>query len=156
MTGEAWWATVHGVAKSWTRLSDFTFIVTHQKGESPGKEAPSFPRPPFALSVPLSAGGRRGPLWGGGVAARGGGGHAVPGPVTRQCPSSPSSGPSIFVGFRGNDQAHNRKGSPVQLWCLWLLLWTGWQRNPQGRNGLVRPPPALPPLPTGGPGWGGS
>ena len=21
----AWWATVHGVAKSWTRLSDFTF-----------------------------------------------------------------------------------------------------------------------------------
>ena len=25
MDGEAWWATVHGVAKSWTRLSDFTF-----------------------------------------------------------------------------------------------------------------------------------
>ena len=24
MDGEAWWATVHGVAKSWTRLSDFT------------------------------------------------------------------------------------------------------------------------------------
>ena len=23
--GGAWWATVHGVAKSWTRLSDFTF-----------------------------------------------------------------------------------------------------------------------------------
>ena len=22
----AWWATVHGVAKSWTRLSDFTFL----------------------------------------------------------------------------------------------------------------------------------
>ena len=22
----AWWATVHGVAKSWTRLSDFTFF----------------------------------------------------------------------------------------------------------------------------------
>ena len=21
----AWWAAVHGVAKSWTRLSDFTF-----------------------------------------------------------------------------------------------------------------------------------
>ena len=21
----AWWATVHGVAKSWTQLSDFTF-----------------------------------------------------------------------------------------------------------------------------------
>ena len=23
--GGAWWATVHGVTKSWTRLSDFTF-----------------------------------------------------------------------------------------------------------------------------------
>ena len=27
MDGEAWWATVHGVAKSWTRLSDFTFFL---------------------------------------------------------------------------------------------------------------------------------
>ena len=26
MDGGAWWAAVHGVAKSWTRLSDFTFI----------------------------------------------------------------------------------------------------------------------------------
>ena len=25
MDGEAWWATVHGVTKSRTRLSDFTF-----------------------------------------------------------------------------------------------------------------------------------
>ena len=25
MDGGAWWAIVHGVAKSWTRLSDFTF-----------------------------------------------------------------------------------------------------------------------------------
>ena len=25
MDGGAWWATVHGVAKSWTRLSGFTF-----------------------------------------------------------------------------------------------------------------------------------
>ena len=25
MDGGAWWATVHGVAKSWTRLSDFPF-----------------------------------------------------------------------------------------------------------------------------------
>ena len=25
MDGGAWWATVHGVVKSWTRLSDFTF-----------------------------------------------------------------------------------------------------------------------------------
>ena len=28
MDGGAWWATVHGVAKSWTRLSDFTHIHT--------------------------------------------------------------------------------------------------------------------------------
>ena len=28
MDQEAWWATVHGVTKSWTRLSDFTH--THQ------------------------------------------------------------------------------------------------------------------------------
>ena len=26
MGREAWWATVHGVTKSWTRQSDFTFI----------------------------------------------------------------------------------------------------------------------------------
>ena len=26
MEGGSWWATVHGVAKSWTRLSDFTFF----------------------------------------------------------------------------------------------------------------------------------
>ena len=25
MDGGAWWAAVHGVATSWTRLSDFTF-----------------------------------------------------------------------------------------------------------------------------------
>ena len=28
MDGEAWWATVHGVAKSQTRLSDFTFFLS--------------------------------------------------------------------------------------------------------------------------------
>ena len=27
MDGGAWWATVHGVAKSWMRLSDFTFTL---------------------------------------------------------------------------------------------------------------------------------
>ena len=25
MDGGAWWAAVHGVAKSWTQMSDFTF-----------------------------------------------------------------------------------------------------------------------------------
>ena len=29
MDGGAWWAAVHGVAKSWTRLSDFTFTFMH-------------------------------------------------------------------------------------------------------------------------------
>ena len=29
MDGGAWWATVHGVAKSQTRLSDFTFTFLH-------------------------------------------------------------------------------------------------------------------------------
>ena len=33
MDGEAWWATVHGVAKSRTRLSDFTFTFTFLPGE---------------------------------------------------------------------------------------------------------------------------
>ena len=27
MDGGAWWAAVHGVARSWTRLSDFPFPV---------------------------------------------------------------------------------------------------------------------------------
>ena len=29
MEGAAWWAAVHGVAKSQTRLSDFTFTFMH-------------------------------------------------------------------------------------------------------------------------------
>ena len=28
MDGGAWWATIHGIAKSQTRLSDFTFTFT--------------------------------------------------------------------------------------------------------------------------------
>ena len=28
MDGGAWWATVHGVAKSWTRLSNFRFFLS--------------------------------------------------------------------------------------------------------------------------------
>ena len=28
MDGGAWWATVHGVTKGWTRLRDFTFTFT--------------------------------------------------------------------------------------------------------------------------------
>ena len=33
MDGVAWWATVHGVAKSRTRLSDLTFTFTFNKTE---------------------------------------------------------------------------------------------------------------------------
>ena len=53
MDGGAWWAAVHGVAKSWTRLSDFTFpfhlhalekeMATHSSvlaGRAPGTEEP--------------------------------------------------------------------------------------------------------------------
>ena len=29
MDGGAWWAAVHGVPRSWTRLSDFTFTFMH-------------------------------------------------------------------------------------------------------------------------------
>ena len=32
MDGGAWWATVHGFAKSWTQLSNFTFTFCHTKG----------------------------------------------------------------------------------------------------------------------------
>ena len=48
MDGGAWWAAVHGVAKSWTRLSDFTFTHWRRKwqptpvflpGESQGRGA---------------------------------------------------------------------------------------------------------------------
>ena len=32
MDGGAWWAAVHGVARSWTRLSDFTFTLCTGEG----------------------------------------------------------------------------------------------------------------------------
>ena len=35
----AWWATVHGVAKTWTRLSDFTFTSFHHYNRNPKEEA---------------------------------------------------------------------------------------------------------------------
>ena len=46
MDGGAWWAAVHGVTRSWTRLSDFTFVHWRRKwqptpvvlpGESQGR-----------------------------------------------------------------------------------------------------------------------
>ena len=33
------WATVHGVAKSWTRLRDFTFTFLHHYNTNPKEEA---------------------------------------------------------------------------------------------------------------------
>ena len=39
MDGGAWWAAVHGVAKSWTRLSDFTFTFHQGTVHQVNKEA---------------------------------------------------------------------------------------------------------------------
>ena len=33
MDGGAWWAAIHGVAKSWTQLSDLAAAATSYKGE---------------------------------------------------------------------------------------------------------------------------
>ena len=42
MDGGSWWATVHGVAKSWTRLSDFTFIFTFLHWRRKWQPTPAF------------------------------------------------------------------------------------------------------------------
>ena len=34
MDGGAWWATVHGISESWTRLSDFTHSLTQEAHQS--------------------------------------------------------------------------------------------------------------------------
>ena len=39
MDGGTWWAEVHGVAKSWTRLSDFTFTFLYQLSCQGSQEA---------------------------------------------------------------------------------------------------------------------
>ena len=44
MDRRAWWAAVHGVAKSWTRLSDFTFTFHFHALE---KEMATQPTPVF-------------------------------------------------------------------------------------------------------------
>uniref|UniRef100_A0A5F4WEV9 Phospholipase A2 n=1 Tax=Callithrix jacchus TaxID=9483 RepID=A0A5F4WEV9_CALJA len=58
-------------------------------------------------------------------------------------PSRPTAGPWRFAEFPENDQVGDRKGSHNQLWLLWLPLWRGWQRIPQGCNRSVRPPTPL-------------
>ena len=42
MDGGAWWAAVHGVAKSWTRLSDFTFTFTFMHWRRKWQPTPVF------------------------------------------------------------------------------------------------------------------
>ena len=42
MDGGAWWATVHGVAKSRTRLSDFTFTFHFHALEKEMQPTPVF------------------------------------------------------------------------------------------------------------------
>ena len=57
MDGEAWWATVHGVAKSHTRLSDFTSLL-HLLSMAP----PIRTRPSLTLSQSLPLGSFHKPL----------------------------------------------------------------------------------------------
>ena len=42
MDGGAWWAAVHGVSKSQTRLSDFTFIFTFMHWRTKWQPTPVF------------------------------------------------------------------------------------------------------------------
>ena len=34
----AWWATVHGVSKSWTRLSDYTHMESENESHGSGED----------------------------------------------------------------------------------------------------------------------
>ena len=47
MDGGAWWATVFGVAKSWTQLSDFTLLL-----ELSSSFLPTSPTPPLHPQFP--------------------------------------------------------------------------------------------------------
>ena len=51
MDGGAWWAAVHGVAKSWTGLSDFTFTFHSQALEKEMATHSSI----LAWKIPLTA-----------------------------------------------------------------------------------------------------
>ena len=52
MDGGAWWAAVHGVAKSQTRLSDFTFFISIV----PFKEGNGNPLQCSCLESPMDGG----------------------------------------------------------------------------------------------------
>ena len=60
MDGGAWWATVHGVAESRTRLSDFTFIFHSHALEKEIATNSSV----LALRIPGTGEPGRLPLWG--------------------------------------------------------------------------------------------
>ena len=55
----AWWATVHGVAKSWTRLSDYTFTFKGTVRKEEAVPTPT-PTPPTATPPALFSWGWRG------------------------------------------------------------------------------------------------
>ena len=127
-------------------------LTSGHKRHSPGREAPSSPSFPSHRIWPSLRSGGKG--WQGEAEE---GARRVPGPIISCCPSRPAAGPWRFGRFPENDQVHYRKGTCDQLWLLWLSLWCGSQRNPQGCNRLVRPPPALPALcPLVAPMWVGA
>ena len=49
MDGEAWKATVHGAAKSWTQLSNFTYHIWEFPSGSDGKESACCARDPGSI-----------------------------------------------------------------------------------------------------------
>ena len=62
--GGAWWATVHGVAKSWTRLSDFTFTFTFHFSLSYIREGNGNPLQCSCLENPRDSGAWRAAVYG--------------------------------------------------------------------------------------------
>ena len=42
MDGGAWWAAVHGITKSWTRMSDFTLLFTFMHWRRKWQPTPVF------------------------------------------------------------------------------------------------------------------
>ena len=55
MDGGGWWATVYGVAKSWIRLSNFTFIqLTSEDTKVQKGEVIPVPTEPYRLGAELS------------------------------------------------------------------------------------------------------
>ena len=60
MDGGAWWAAVHGIAKSWTRLSDFTVTFHFHALEKEMASDSSI----FAWRIPGTGGAWRAAIYG--------------------------------------------------------------------------------------------